>query len=189
MTYASSMPNTTRAMKKKTCTSHEKTMAHRCCLSGLKRAAKSHRTTKKNHEWPTNRTGETGQVNLDHLTGHFRGHFRGHLRGTFRGSFRGSHRRAENREINPRGSCRGRSCGRSRGHTRGSRFAFTCSVRRPTKKQPAQFKNEFSIRKDHLVNSVLCCFPPKPRFRKPGFRAHYIGPPHCNKGINNNRHR
>ena len=27
--------------------------------------------------WPTNRTSETGQVNLDHLTGHFRGSFRG----------------------------------------------------------------------------------------------------------------
>ena len=33
---------------------------------------------------------KTGQVNLDHLSGHFRGHFRGRLRGTFRGSFRGS---------------------------------------------------------------------------------------------------
>ena len=33
---------------------------------------------------------KTGQVNLDHLTGHFRGHFRGRLRGTFRGSSRGS---------------------------------------------------------------------------------------------------
>ena len=29
---------------------------------------------------------KTGQVNLDHLTGHSRGHFRGRLRGTFRGS-------------------------------------------------------------------------------------------------------
>ena len=28
---------------------------------------------------------KTGQVNLDHLSGHFRGHFRGRLRGTFRG--------------------------------------------------------------------------------------------------------
>ena len=33
---------------------------------------------------------KTGQMNLDHLTGHFRGHFRGRLRGAFRGSFRGS---------------------------------------------------------------------------------------------------
>ena len=32
---------------------------------------------------------KTGQVNLDHLTGHFRGHFRGRLCGTLRGSFRG----------------------------------------------------------------------------------------------------
>ena len=60
-------------------------------------------------------TGETGQVNLDHLTGQFRGHFRGRLRGMFRGTFRGSPGRAENREINPRGSCHGRSRGRSRG--------------------------------------------------------------------------
>ena len=28
---------------------------------------------------------KTGQVNLDHLTGHFRGHFRGRLRGKFVG--------------------------------------------------------------------------------------------------------
>ena len=33
---------------------------------------------------------KTGQVNLDHLSGHFRGRFRGHLRGTFVGAFMGS---------------------------------------------------------------------------------------------------
>ena len=32
---------------------------------------------------------KTGQVNLDHLTGHFRGRFRGRVRGRFRGGFRG----------------------------------------------------------------------------------------------------
>ena len=31
---------------------------------------------------------KTGQVNLDHLTGHFRGRFGGRLRGNFRGSSR-----------------------------------------------------------------------------------------------------
>ena len=67
---------------------------------------------------------------------------------------------AENREINPGGSCRGRSRGRTRGSThgptrghtrgptRGSRFAFACSVRRPTNVK------EFPSQNDDVSNYV-----------------------------------
>ena len=63
---------------------------------------------------------QTGQVNLDHLSGRFRGYFRGRLRGTFRGNFRG----LKTGKINPRRCCHGRSRGPTRRATLGVKVRF-----------------------------------------------------------------
>ena len=87
--------------------------------------------------WSKNRTGEnrTGEPRPS-----TRGPFRGHLRGMFRGeSLKGRKQGNQPSWVLSWGS-RGRTCGATRGHTRGairgptrgSRFAFACSVRRPS---------------------------------------------------------
>ena len=93
---------------------------------------------------------KTGQMNLDHLSGHFRGHFRGRLRGMFRGSLRGKFLKGCKQGKATLvgavmdalvGARMGTLVGPLVGPLVGSRFAFACSVRRPTESSTCSYKN------------------------------------------------